>query len=184
MTQTGDLSFILRSLMHRNDTMGMAHGLETRYPFLSQPCMKLAVNLPHRAKIRLSPTALDWSHLFIQDKWILRQVAGRYLPREISHRKKIPFPTSVNRRLEVAPKFFQASFVSDLFGLNAPRTAYLIRSASHALRLRLLHLELWGRLYFRGASIPELGDQVRRHVCLPGRESPAPTLPVVRHKAA
>lgn len=184
LAHSGDLSFVLRSLMHRNDSMGMAHGLETRYPFLNNHCMRMAVNLPLRAKIRPSPTVLDWSHLFMQDKWILRQVAARYLPREISHRKKIPFPTGVNRRMEVAPEFFQASFVSDLFGLNALRTRHLLRSASHALRLRLLHLDLWGRLYFRGAAIDALGEQVRRHVSLPGRTVQTSTRPVIRKKAA
>lgn len=120
----------------------------------------------------------------MQDKWILRQVAARYLPRELSHRKKIPFLTSVNQRLEVAPEFFQASYVSELFGLSRTRTAYLMRSASHALRLRLLHLELWGRLYFRNTSIDEMRDQVRRHTSLPGRKVQISTRPAVSKKAA
>ncbi len=179
----GNLSYILRSLLHRNDSMGMAASVETRFPFLNHQLMKLAVNLPDRAKIRFSPTALDWSHLFMRDKWILRQVATRYLPRELSHRKKIPFPTSAYKRLEFQSSFFVNSFISDVFGLSRTRTTHLLHHASHALKLRLLHLEVWGRLYFRGSSTAELSQSLRNHVSFPG-EQPRQLALAVQRKAA
>ncbi len=183
IAERGILSYILRSLLHRNDSMGMAVGVETRFPFLNHQLMRLAVNLPDRAKIRFSPTALDWSHLFMRDKWILRQVATRYLPRELSHRKKIPFPTNAYKRLEVSSSFFVNSFVSDVFGLSRTRTAHLLHHASHSLKLRLLHLEVWGRLYFRGSTTDELSQSLRNHVSFPGEQTRQLAIAVQRKAA-
>lgn len=173
LSESGGLTFILRSLLHRNDSMGMAHGVETRFPMLSEHVMLLAARMPTRLKIRVSPGTWDWHHLFFREKWVLRQVARRYLPRDLSERKKIPFPAHAYRRLRIDRAFFAGSYVSELFGLNQARTNYLFDQASHGLQLRLLQLDLWGRIYFWQQSPASLVPTLRSFV----RFGPKPPIP-------
>jgi asparagine synthase (glutamine-hydrolysing) len=163
-SQQSFLFFVLRTLLHRNDSMGMAVGIESRFPFLNRDLMRLAVNLPLRSKIRFSPVALDWSHLFLREKWILRQVARRYLPIRMAYRKKVPFPANAYKRMRVAPEWFGGSFISDHFRLSRPRLAYLLEHASPALRMRLFQVDVWGRLFIGGQSADELGAILPRFV--------------------
>ena len=62
--------------------------------FLDNEVVKVAVNMPYRYKIRFSPTVLEKAHPGIRDKWVVRKVADRYIPRELSQRIKIGFRTS------------------------------------------------------------------------------------------
>jgi asparagine synthase (glutamine-hydrolysing) len=58
----------------------MAHSLEIRTPFLDHRLVDLVFSLPSRLKIKDGQT-----------KWLLKQVALRYLPRELVERKKEGF---------------------------------------------------------------------------------------------
>ena len=136
--------------------------IEARFPFLDNQLMKLAVNLPHRAKVRFSPFVFDWEHLFYRDKWIIRQIADRYLPADLSQRKKRGFPTSAFQRLRVRPRYFEDSFVADLFRLDRVRMHHLLSNASHALKLRLLHLNVWGKVCLAPSQNPMSSSNSRR----------------------
>ena len=97
-----------------------------------------------RWKIRLSPTLCDVRHPFLRDKWILREVARRYVPRQISHRPKRAFPSHAFRRMEISDRFFHDSFVSQFFELSRGQVDYLNAHARRDLKLRLLQLECVG----------------------------------------
>jgi asparagine synthase (glutamine-hydrolysing) len=88
---------ILRTLLHRNDCLGMAASIESRFPFLDSRLVKLAVNMPYRYKVRFSPAALQREHLFLRDKWVLRKVAERYLPAVLSQREETGFSDKRSR---------------------------------------------------------------------------------------
>lgn len=62
------------------DRMLLAHSVEGRYPFLDLQLMNLVAELPPDLKL----------HRF-QEKYILRKVGEKYLPREIVKREKFPF---------------------------------------------------------------------------------------------
>lgn len=160
----GELSYILRTLLHRNDTMGMAAGVEGRFPFLDHRLVKLAVNLPYEYKIRFSPLAFDRRHLFFRDKWIIRTIANRYVPRAFGRRIKQMFPTSAYQRFAVADGYFADSVVPDWFALPGSRLQYLLDRASHGLRLRLFFLDVWAQVCLRGASEQHLGRRIAEHV--------------------
>jgi len=159
-----ELSYILRTLLHRNDTMGMAASIECRFPFLDSRLVRLAVNLPERYKIRFSPTVFDREHLFYRDKWIIRHIADRYLPAVLSQRTKRMFPTDAYARIRIDDAFFDESFVRDWFGLTHARLRHLLTGVSHSLRLRLLGLDVWGRRCVRGEAAQPLGDRLGRYV--------------------
>lgn len=160
----GELSYILRTLLHRNDTMGMAASIEARFPFLDSRVVRLSANLPERYKVRFSPKLIDREHPLYRDKWIIRHIADRYVPATLSQRAKRPLPTNAFDRLRIEDGFFDVSFVRDWFSLNRAQLRHLLAEASHSLRLRLLGLDIWGARCIRGETIGEIGNRLARHV--------------------
>ncbi len=146
LTSLYQLSYHLRTLLHRNDCLGMAASIEARFPFLDSRLVKLAVNMPYQCKIRFSPTVLERSHYFLRDKWVIRKIADRYLPSELSQRPKYGFHTSAPSRMKIPAEVFKQSFITDLFGLSNHEIHYLIEHSNQELKLRLLHLEVWAQV--------------------------------------
>lgn len=159
------LGYHLRTLLHRNDTLGMEASIESRFPFLDTDLVRDAVNTPYHYKIRYSPWVLEKAHPFVRDKWVVREVASRYLPRELSQRIKIGFWTTVFQRLRVAPRYFDDSFPREFLGLSRADLSLLLDRADPELVVRLLHLDVWARVCLRGESpsavLPALRDHVR-----------------------
>lgn len=75
--QTFMSSYLLAA---QGDRVGLAHGVELRYPFLDPDVIDLAMRLPDRVKL-----------LGLQDKLVVRRAASRVLPREIWERPKQPY---------------------------------------------------------------------------------------------
>ena len=67
-------------LSTQGDRMGMAHGIEGRFPFLDHRLFELASVLPLRSRLR-----------GLREKDILRRWADRALPRELPKRTKQPY---------------------------------------------------------------------------------------------
>lgn len=168
------LGYHLRTLLHRNDCLGMAASIEARFPFLHTPLVRLAVNMPYRAKVRFSPTAVRRAHCFLRDKWVLRKVAERYLPRAIAARDKVGFPTHAQERMRIAPGFARRSFVADLFALSDREADFLVLQADQSLRMKLLQLEVWARLFLTGSSPDEVGGWLRTQVGMAGSKVAEP----------
>lgn len=74
------------NLLERGDRMSMAASLETRPPFLDYRLVELAFDLPSRIKTRNRTS-----------KWIVKEVARRYLPGEVVDRKKVGFKVPLDR---------------------------------------------------------------------------------------
>lgn len=132
------LGYHLRTLLHRNDTLGMAASIESRFPFLDTPVVRFAVNLPHEYKVRRTMAPGDLRHPFYCDKWILREVARRRLPKSLSHRPKKAFPTNTFRRMRIAPEFFRESRVGSLLGLGSVEVEFFSDHAGTDLQQRLM----------------------------------------------
>ncbi|GAB3041622.1 asparagine synthase (glutamine-hydrolyzing) [Parafrigoribacterium mesophilum] len=73
-------SWLPDNLLERGDRMSMAASLELRPPFLDHRLVELAFRLPSELKVRGGTT-----------KWVLKEVARRYLPDEIVDRRKVGF---------------------------------------------------------------------------------------------
>lgn len=93
-----------------SDRLSMAHSVEVRVPFLAHPFAELATRLPGELKIRAGVC-----------KWILKQLARRYLPAAIVDRPKEGFVPPVN-------VWMRESFSDWLADTLAPE-----RLASHGL---------------------------------------------------
>ena len=73
-------SWLPDNLLERGDRMSMASSLELRPPLLDHELVELAFRLPSSVKVRNGVT-----------KWVLKEVARRYLPSEIVDRRKVGF---------------------------------------------------------------------------------------------
>lgn len=97
--------------LQRVDRMSMAHSIEARVPFLDRDLVEYAFRLS--ADLKLAPG----DHV---EKWVLRKVAERYLPREVAWRKK--------------EKFAHGTGTSDVLAAWASRT-FAARKAAAGSRL-------------------------------------------------
>jgi len=159
------LGYHLRTLLHRNDALGMASSIEARFPFLDHDLVGFAVNLPYRAKIRKSLYAYgEKKHPFIVSKWIIRKLADRYLPRTLSMRPKQGFPTDAFERMKIHPDLFKDSFISDFFNLTASESEYLGNSASDEFKLRLMLLDVWGRINVHDHDLEHISQDLRKYI--------------------
>ena len=77
----GDLSNFLTPLLRRLDRMSMGTSIECRVPFLDHRLVHKAINLPLTYRVNRRA-----------DKWVLKQIASRYLPDRLVTRKKMGFP--------------------------------------------------------------------------------------------
>jgi len=154
------LAYHLRTLLHRNDTLGMAASIEARFPFLDHEVVRFAVNIPYSTKVRRSLRSLNRSHPFICDKWALRQVAKRYLPKVLSHRRKLGFPTNAYGRTKIDDTYFHRSTIPEMLELTKDQAAYFIHASGPDYRVRLLFLDVWTRLFVMGESIADVQSKI------------------------
>jgi asparagine synthase (glutamine-hydrolysing) len=165
------LGYHLRTLLHRNDSLGMAASIEARFPFLDSAVVRLAVNMPYDTKVRFSPAVVNGPHLFLRDKWALRKVAERYLPKSLAYRRKQGFHPHSTARLDIDLTFARDSFIAALFSLGPKQVDYLTSQAGPATQMKLLQLEVWARLFLFGATTADvqawLQRVVRWHISAP-----------------
>jgi len=100
----------LGCLLDRLDTMSMAAGIEARVPFVDHELVEYVAALPFRHKMKwnnlLSQARAMFHTSFRASEWLdtnkamLRRIGDGLLPREISRRKKLGFPTPLDSWLK------------------------------------------------------------------------------------
>ncbi len=163
----------LRSLLHRNDRLGMSASLESRFPFLDEDLVKFAINLPVRFKGRHVWRTIDRKHPFLTDKWVVRELGNHKLPRSILQRSKMGFPVQYYQTMRVNAEYFRDSYLQDLIQLGSSHLQTLVDTQDRYFVSRLAAINIFGELFGRGKSVDELTEHVRRHVSLPAEEQPA-----------
>lgn len=89
--------FLERYLLStQGDRVSMANSVECRYPFLDNDLIDFASALDDRLKIK-----------GLNEKYIVRHVAGKYLPDEILRRKKFPYRAPVAVQKILKDPYFQ-----------------------------------------------------------------------------
>ena len=142
-------------LSSQGDRMAMAHGIETRFPFLDHRLVEFAAGLPPELKLR-----------GLREKHILRAAVAGMVPESIVERAKQPYrsPDSEafrSNEAEYVEEAFSASEV-DRTGLFNPqavgalRQKYLGGRASgfrdSAAFVGILSTQLWTRTFVDGAE--------------------------------
>ena len=146
-------SWLPDNLLERGDRMSMAASLELRPPLLDHRLAELAFRLPSNVKVRSGQT-----------KWVLKEVARRYLPPEIVDRTKVGFRVPLDAwfrgslRDSVRDRLTgPGSFVAETFD-RAAVTDLLDRhdSGSYNEDIRiwtLMSLEVWHEVFFAPAAV-------------------------------
>jgi asparagine synthase (glutamine-hydrolysing) len=150
-----DLTNFLSPLLHRLDRMSMAASVECRVPFLDHRLVRTVVNLPLSYRLHGST-----------DKWILKEIASRYLPRKIVYRKKVGFPLPLQDYLAplARKEFFQNGFCVETQQMQPKGLSEAITKWRDDIEgfFTLLTLEIWGRLFFFRQPLEEVTEQVMR----------------------
>lgn len=137
------------NLLDRGDRMSMAASLELRPPFLDARLVDLAFRLPSSVKLRRGRT-----------KWVVKEVARRYLPHEIVDRRKVGFTVPLDRWFHGELRDLawdmltsESSLAAGLMSRDAVR-ALLERHdrgerTEHMRLWTLLSLEVWHEVFIR-----------------------------------
>ncbi|MFC5285847.1 asparagine synthase (glutamine-hydrolyzing) [Actinokineospora guangxiensis] len=138
-------AWLADNLLERGDRMSMAASLELRPPFLDHRLVELAFSLPSAVKVRGGVT-----------KWVVKEVARKYLPGEIVDRPKSGFKVPLDAWFRGGLRDMAAdlltgpsSFVADVLDAGAVRgliDAHNSGDRNEQPRLwTLLSLEVWHR---------------------------------------
>lgn len=149
-----DFKTLLPALLHVEDRVSMAHGLESRVPLLDHRLVELAATVPADTKFRNG----EMKHLF-------KRATRSLVPRTISQRKdKMGFPVPLQEWMRGPAR----DFVYDVFSSDAARSRALFDNAKVLRGLEregrfgrktwgLLSLELWQRAFHdRESAFTEL----------------------------
>ncbi|MGQ0811532.1 MAG: asparagine synthase (glutamine-hydrolyzing) [Nitrospiraceae bacterium] len=146
-----DFKTLLPALLHVEDRMSMAHGLESRVPFLDRPLVELAATIPSNVKFK------DGNM-----KHVLRSCMSSVLPDSIVKRTdKMGFPVPLQEW--VAEKGRVREFVTDLFSSQRALSRPVINNRNVLAGLGrelkfgrklwgFLCLELWQRAFHDRAA--------------------------------
>lgn len=148
-----DFNLLLFSdLLIKMDIATMAHSLEGRSPFLASGMLNIAAALPDEFKIKRLNT-----------KYILRQLAKKYLPVELIQQPKrgfeVPLMNWVNTDLQdqiaqnLLPGCYAENYIPRQFINDLVRHKHRVPAEKRAKMLwNLFCLEVWHRNYKRNAS--------------------------------
>jgi asparagine synthase (glutamine-hydrolysing) len=150
-----DLSNFLTPLLRRLDRMSMGTSIECRVPFLDHRLVHQAINL--HLTYRVNRRA---------DKWVLKQIASRYLPDRLVTRKKMGFPLPLQDYL--APlahsELFMHGFCHEVLALS-PRSINesmgTWQENPYAF-LSLVSLEIWGRLFILREPLEQVSELIAK----------------------
>jgi asparagine synthase (glutamine-hydrolysing) len=145
-------TYLPDDLMVKVDVASMAHGLETRSPFLDHVLLEWAAAIPIDVRMAGGRT-----------KALLKAAMEPYLPREVIYRKKMGFGVPIGRwlRAELKGMAYDTLLSQSARERGLFRPDYVQRlldehcsgSHNHHTRLwALLMLELWFRMWVDGLA--------------------------------
>jgi asparagine synthase (glutamine-hydrolysing) len=105
----------------------MAASLETRPPFLDHRLVELAFSLPSNLKVRRGTS-----------KWIIKEIARRYLPNDLVDRPKVGFTVPLD-------SWFRGSLKEMSFDLLTSRSSFVGNTFDRKYVLNLLNSHSEGR---------------------------------------
>jgi asparagine synthase (glutamine-hydrolysing) len=140
---------LLPALLQVEDRMSMAHGIESRVPFLDHPLIEFAATVP--ADIKFEGGQL---------KHLLKKAFSRELPQEIlARRDKMGFPVPLREWFASELNDFVLEIVADMKAKNREfvNTDAVLRNFGESGRFSrktwaLLSLEIWQQEFHDKAS--------------------------------
>ncbi|MFO0925945.1 MAG: asparagine synthase (glutamine-hydrolyzing) [Gemmataceae bacterium] len=168
---SGRIHLVGLLLNAKGDRVAMNSSVETRYPFLDEEVHTFLARVPAKLKLR-----------GLQDKYLLRMVADRWLPRQIAWRHKAMFRAPFDSfHLDVAPPF-----VEQLLSPAAlARTGYFDATAVAHWRqaYRGLRSGSLGRISVEMGLVGVLATQLWHHTFIDGSLADLPSLAGTFHRS-
>ena len=140
-----DVREYLEHLLNREDKSTMQTSVECRVPLLDLRLVDFAINLPYRFKVHNG-----------EGKWVLKQVAERYLPREVIYRQKVGFNLPARQYLDFSDAIFADGFWANTFGIGPETIATECANGNGSFWYAFLMTEIWGRLFLDGQTVEEI----------------------------
>lgn len=143
-----DLYGHMGCIIHRHDRISMASSVELRVPFLENAVIDFALNLHPDLKRRQG-----------RGKWLLKEVASKYLPRENILARKKGFPISSDYFAGTEATLRNGA-LRDLMAWSTAETERIVGlcAADGAMRTRLVGHETFSRIYGWGLSSEQAGE--------------------------
>jgi asparagine synthase (glutamine-hydrolysing) len=151
------------SLLWRNDRMGMAHSIESRFPFLDEDIISFSMNLPIKFKIGRTLSFYNYKHPFLVDKYIVRKLAEKTLPKSLAYKPKNGFPVEGLRSVKVKPFFFNNGTVTNIMQLSQQQINYMCTNSDSYLIAILAAVEIWAKLFIEKKTIDEVELMVEKY---------------------
>ncbi len=140
-------------ILHRTDRASMAASIEARVPFLDPDLVGLALAMPPAYKCGVQG-------LRPVGKRILKDIACRYLPRDIVYRPKMGFTVPAKYYTGAWPKaWIESGFLVSEFPLDRQEFASWIAQAGDQTLAWMLTLEIWGQLFMRGRTVADVSQE-------------------------
>jgi asparagine synthase (glutamine-hydrolysing) len=134
---------------YRGDRLATAQGVGFRSPFGDLESLRFGMNIPQAFLTRNGAP-----------KWSIKELGSRYVTREVAYQKKVAWRMPVGLYLKpfATPRFFEDGFCAETFGLSrgaisANLPAWLANDQQLG---RMVHIEVWGRLFARGESLDQV----------------------------
>lgn len=156
----------LHALFHRNDRMGMISSIEVRFPFLHEEVVKFAVNLPLEYKTRWTTKLHNKKHPFITDKWIVREISKKHLPKNLVSKKKNGLPIEGLNGLKFDKSFFKDGYLAEIMHLNNAALEHIIKNENPYFIGKLASVEIFGLLYDYQLSNEEIQSKINQFITL------------------
>jgi asparagine synthase (glutamine-hydrolysing) len=158
----------LLTLLHRNDRMGMSASIEARFPYLDEDVVRFGLNLPRKHKVRWQAGWHDWRHPFLEDKAVVRAVARRYLPTELSQKRKQGFPLYGLQYLRIRPGFFRDGYVAQILEMDEKAEKAMIGLGDPYLVGKLAAVDVFGRLYGLNEGVTTVAQRLQEFCSMDG----------------
>ncbi len=152
----------LQALLYRNDRMGMISSIEVRFPFLHEDVVKFGLNLPLEYKTRWTTQLHNKKHPFITDKWIVREVAKKYLPQNLVAKKKNGLPIDGLNGVRFTKEFFKNGYVAQNLQLDDAALDFMLQNENPYFIGKLASVELFGLLYDFNESHQDIQQKINK----------------------
>jgi len=147
-------TWLVDNLLERGDRMSMASSIESRPPFLDHRLVELAFRIPSNLKVRRGV-----------GKWIIKEIARKYLPDSIVDRRKVGFRVPLDAWFrgelrEMARDLLGASNSFISARMNRKAVQKLLDDHGRGRRndevriWTLLGLEVWYQVFYQGIGAP------------------------------
>jgi asparagine synthase (glutamine-hydrolysing) len=156
----------LVTLLHRNDRMGMMRSIEARFPFLDEDVVKFAINLPSRFKIAVAARFHDYKHPFLVDKWAVRKLAEKYLPKKIAYKTKFGFGMFGHKYIRLDKDFFRNGWLTNNLKLDSAALDHLVDAQDPYFVAKLASVEIFGRIFSLNEDLEKISTHVQTHANL------------------